>query len=215
LPRYLEGILSEGDFDAIGEVVAADYREHDPANEVDTVPSLPDAPTMQTRMAGSPLQDDERAGPSIPIRRRARHPPFSASPIRRKYVGTTPSETVTQVVYRSPRPFGRVRGRARSTQMLRVVRPLRGPCERLRSPARGARSGRSAVAVATVRSWSFFVVPGTEPRPTLFPAALVHLRLASAAALAASDQQRAASPDPHPVEEHAGQRVELDSSRPR
>jgi steroid delta-isomerase-like uncharacterized protein len=34
--RYLEGILSEGDFDAIGEVVAADYREHDPANEVDT-----------------------------------------------------------------------------------------------------------------------------------------------------------------------------------
>ena len=34
--RYLEGILSEGDFDAIPEVIAAEYREHDPANEVDT-----------------------------------------------------------------------------------------------------------------------------------------------------------------------------------
>jgi steroid delta-isomerase-like uncharacterized protein len=34
--RYLEGILSDGDFDAIPEVIAADYREHDPANEVDT-----------------------------------------------------------------------------------------------------------------------------------------------------------------------------------
>lgn len=34
--RLLEEILSNGDLDAIGEVVAADYREHDPANEVDT-----------------------------------------------------------------------------------------------------------------------------------------------------------------------------------
>jgi steroid delta-isomerase-like uncharacterized protein len=34
--RYLESILSDGDFDAIPEVIAADYREHDPANEVDT-----------------------------------------------------------------------------------------------------------------------------------------------------------------------------------
>lgn len=34
--RLLEEILSEGNLDAIGEVVASDYHEHDPANEVDT-----------------------------------------------------------------------------------------------------------------------------------------------------------------------------------
>lgn len=34
--RLFEEILSKGDDNAIGEVVAADYREHDPANEVDT-----------------------------------------------------------------------------------------------------------------------------------------------------------------------------------
>ena len=35
--RLLEEILSDGDLDRIGDVVAAGYREHDPANEVDTV----------------------------------------------------------------------------------------------------------------------------------------------------------------------------------
>jgi steroid delta-isomerase-like uncharacterized protein len=34
--RLFEEILSKGDDNAIGEVVAADYSEHDPANEVDT-----------------------------------------------------------------------------------------------------------------------------------------------------------------------------------
>ena len=34
--RLLEEILSEGDFDAIPEVVSGGYREHDPANDVDT-----------------------------------------------------------------------------------------------------------------------------------------------------------------------------------
>ena len=34
--RLLEEILSEDNLDAIPEVVAAGYREHDPANEVDT-----------------------------------------------------------------------------------------------------------------------------------------------------------------------------------
>ena len=34
--RLFEEIISEGQLDSVGEVIAADYHEHDPANEVDT-----------------------------------------------------------------------------------------------------------------------------------------------------------------------------------
>jgi len=34
--RFFEEIASQGKLDAIGEVIAADYRDHDPANEEDT-----------------------------------------------------------------------------------------------------------------------------------------------------------------------------------
>jgi steroid delta-isomerase-like uncharacterized protein len=34
--RFFEEIASQGNLDAIGEVIAADYQDHDPANEEDT-----------------------------------------------------------------------------------------------------------------------------------------------------------------------------------